>query len=436
MQGLVDEAGLRRMTRLLTGAVVLMLLGGAAVSGAASPLLGPNIRITGAATTEYNPEVAWSSKAEEFLVVWEYYRNDAARGWDIYGRRVGTDGTRVGPSVRISGVSAVSNEYNPAVTWSDSAGAYLVVWEDMRNDATRGWDIYGQLVGADGVPVAPNFRISSPAATTDQYEPAVVSNPAANEYLVVWEDTRDTGTRGADIYGQRLAADGSRIGGDFRISGVAATANEGEPAVAWSQDTDSYLVVWQDARDAPPCGYGIYGQRLAADGSRVGGNFRMSGVAVVSGESAPAVAWNQYAGAYLAVWADIRNEATRGWDIYGQRLGGNGALAGGNFRISGAAATSNEYNPAVASNETGGGYLVVWQDERSYATRGVDVYGQHLGGNGGLDGSNFLISRAATNEYAPVLAWDQVANQYLVVWDDERNHATRWTDIYGQRLTG
>jgi len=43
---------------------------------------------------------------------------------------------------------------------------------------------------------------------------------------------------------------------------------------------------WPDGRDAFPCGSRVCGRRLAADGSRVGGDFRVSGVAVVTGESA------------------------------------------------------------------------------------------------------------------------------------------------------
>jgi len=34
------------------------------------------------------------------------------------------------------------------------------------------------------------------------------------------------------------------------------------------------------------------------------------------------------------------------------------------------------------------------------------------------------------------LLGEQVERHALVVWDDERDYATRWTDIYGQRLAG
>jgi hypothetical protein len=92
--------------------------------------------------------------------------------------------------------------------------------------------------------------------------PAVAWNGTANEYLVVWEDGRNSSTRHFDIYGRRVSTAGSPAGGDFRISGPNATANEGYPAVAWSQTANQYLVVWQDGRTSSDRGDDIYGRRV------------------------------------------------------------------------------------------------------------------------------------------------------------------------------
>ena len=102
---------MRRLTQLLVGVgLVLLTTAGAAVSGAASPLLGSNFRVSssGAISDEYGSAAAWSDKAEECLVVWEDDRDYATRGPGIYGQRVGADGGRVGPNFRISGAAAIS----------------------------------------------------------------------------------------------------------------------------------------------------------------------------------------------------------------------------------------------------------------------------------------------------------------------------------------
>jgi len=92
------------------------------------------------------------------------------------------------------------------------------------------------------------------------------------------------------------------------------------------------------------------------------------------------VAYNSTSNQYLVVWKDWRNDATRGDDIYGRRVKASGKLAGGDFRISGPAATSNELGPVVAYNPTSNQYLVAWYDWRSGATRGSDIYGRRIAG--------------------------------------------------------
>ena len=41
------------------------------------------------------------------------------------------------------------------------------------------------------------------------------------------------------------------LGPDFRISGPQATLYEDSPVVAWNQAADEYLVVWADLRNSP-----------------------------------------------------------------------------------------------------------------------------------------------------------------------------------------
>ncbi len=380
---------MRRTLRVLVAVGVATLLLAAAVGAGAegaeeprvSPVLGPDLRISGPNATAFEayPAVAWNQTANQYLVVWEDGRNDST-GWDIYGRRVGASGARIGGDVRISGVNATANEYYPAVAWNQTANQYLVVWQDDRNLSSRHWDIYGRRVGAGGAGIGEDFLISGVNATSNEYYPAVAWNQAANEYLVVWQDERNYLTRGSDIYGRRVSAGGAAIGGDFRISGDNATSLEGVPAVAWNQAASEYLVVWTDGR----------------------------------------------------------NYSTRASDVYGRRVGAGGAAIGDDFRISGSNATANDYFPAVAWNQTANQYLVVWQDERSLSTRGSDIYGRRVGAGGAAIGGDFRISgsNATSDDDWPAVTWNQTANQYLVVWEDGRNYSTRYSDIYGRRVTG
>src|SRR5512136_1653109 len=61
------------------------------------------------------------------------------------------------------------------------------------------------------------------------------------------------------------------VGAEFVISGAGATGADGNPAVVWNSTADQYLVVFEDSRR--PSGPEIYGQRFAGDGSTRGVNF-------------------------------------------------------------------------------------------------------------------------------------------------------------------
>ena len=353
----------------------------------------------------------------------------------------GPAATRVSPTVgadfRVSGPGATSGENWGAVAWNGTANEYLVVWSDSRNEATRGSDIYGRRVSAAGAPLGADFRISGPGATADDWYTAVAWNGTANEYLVVWTDERKESTRGSDVYGRRVSAAGATVGADFRISGPGATRDDGVPDVAWNGTANQYLVVWADFRSESTRGEDIYGRRVSAAGAPVGADFRISGPAATADDWYPVVAWGATANQYLVVWTDRRNEATRGGEIYGRRVSAAGAAMGLDFRVSGAGATSNEDWPSVAWNGTDNEYLVVWQDERDSTTRGLDIYGQRVSAAGAMTGAEFRISSpgATWNEGVPAVAWNSRANRYLVVWDDDRDMATRGWDVYGRRMS-
>jgi hypothetical protein len=397
-----------------------------------SQVVGAEIRLSGpgAIRDEGSAAVAAADGAG-YLVVWEDDRNATTRGSDIYGRPLSATGVPAGPEVRLSGPNALTDEFDPGLAWNGSE--FLVVWEDRRKMSTRGSEIYGRRLSATGVPAGPDFRVSGLGATGDEYTPAVAWN--GTEYLVVWQDGRHIYTRGQDLYGRRVSAAGIPIGGDFRISGPGATLSEEDPALAWSGS--GYLVVWADYRNLATRGGDVFGQLLAADGSLQGSNFRISGFAAIGTDREPAVAWSGWASAFLVAWDDGRLTATRGSDIYARRVSAAGAPIGAEFRVSGPGAVGNELQTAaVASN--GPEWLVAWTDERDFATRGRDIYGQRVSSDGSRIGSNFRINGLPGVDHSdqPALAWNSGESQYLVAWSDARNSLTRGYDIYGVRVAG
>ena len=174
----------------------------------ADDLIGNNFPITTAANRQWYPAVAWNSSANEYLVVWDDFRSNST--YDIYGQRIRADGMLLGSNIAIS--LAVADQRYPDVTWNATTNEYMVVWDDWRNGSSNR-DVYGQRVKGNGGLLGGNLVISS--ATGSQGQPVMAWNATANEYLVVWNDGRNGSF---DVYAQRIGGSGALIGGDIAIS--------------------------------------------------------------------------------------------------------------------------------------------------------------------------------------------------------------------------
>lgn len=223
---------------------------------------------------------------------------------------------------------------------------------------------------------------------------------------------------------------GRALGAEVRVS--SAGGSEVTPAVAWNPTTQQYLVVWEDGRTEETTGTNLYGRLLSATGAPAGPDFLIAAGPGTSRQQAPAVAWN--GATYLVVWQDWRNGVDP--DIWGRRVGANGVPSFGEFRISRAAATGDQRNPAIAWNDTTGQYLVVWDDYRAEATRGVDIFGRLIDAAGEAVAPDFRVSRLAslTHQLSPSVAWNEGSNEYLVVWEDHRDDGDY--RVFGRRIDG
>lgn len=425
------------LAALLAGVPALPASGsGAAVASAPAEVragsgMGEEFRISGEVARNASfLAMAYNGAHNEYLVVWE----DMREGWGIYGRRVAADGAPIGTDFRIDGGDGGSFQFRlaPAVAWNAAADEYLVVWPAMAQGVSS-WDLQGRRVAASGWPIGVEFRVNSGGGGSDEWTPAVVWNGTANEYLVVWEDWREASTRLADIYARRVSAGGAPIGSDIRVSGQGGTGNEMAAAVAWNESANQYLVVWEDGRRKATRGSDVWGRRLAGDGRPVGTDFRVSSGPAPADVLHPQVAWNGARNEYLVVWEDWRNAATSGSDIYGRRLRADGSFAAPDFRVSGADAGVEETRPAVAWGAAANRYLVAWEDRRLlYGGVERGIYGRWVGAAGSPLGSAVRVSGDLVYSWyrLPTVA-GTAEGGYLAVWADDRTG--QW-QVYGRPL--
>jgi hypothetical protein len=335
--------------------------------------LGSEIPISTASGGQYGPTVIYNSASNEYLVVWVDRRNGIEND-NIYGQRVSDSGALLGSEIPIS--TASGGQYTATLAYDSASGEYLVVWTDGRN-GLENYDIYGQRVSISGVLVGSEIPIST--APDNQQSPKVAYDSLDNTYLIVWDDRR-TGQLNLEIYGQRVSISGVLVGSEIPIS--TRSESQTGPAVAYDSANNEYLVVWYDYRSGNE--YDIYGQRVSSGGVLAGSNFPIS---IASGSQfRPDVGYNSTNDEYLVIWGDGRNGGSE--DIYGQRVSSGGALVGSEIPIS--TAPNSQENPAVIYNSTNSEYLIAWEDGRNFTD--WDIYGQRISGNGSLVGSDFLIA--------------------------------------------
>ena len=111
----------------------------------------------------------------------------------------------------------------PFVVSDTARGGYLVVWRSLQAGVA---DIYGRYLDVAGRPLGAAFAIST--ARGDQLRPTAAYVPAAEAFLVVWQDSR--ASNDPDIYGRLVPTYGtSALGGGNRPLGAewAVCASQG-----------------------------------------------------------------------------------------------------------------------------------------------------------------------------------------------------------------
>ncbi len=249
-------------------------------------LLGANFLISDATTgDQWRSTIAYDAVNGRFFVVW----NDDRTGVNhIYGQLVNADGALEGANIAIFDGADVGFSF-PAVAFGGGNQRFLVCWSDSSSGA--GADIFGQSVNADGSLNGTPFSISSPAEPFDQVMPSIAYNADTDQYLVVWYDLRDGATY--NIYGQLVNADGSLAGTNIQIT--ADTTHNLIPSVAYDNVNNRFFVIWN--HDTVATDTFVYGQFVNPDGSLEGSAFQVSTDTSIG--SRPAVAFNNLCTNYL-----------------------------------------------------------------------------------------------------------------------------------------
>ena len=332
----------------------------------------------------YNPAVAYNSRHDEYLVVWE---NDRGATRDIYAQRVAGDGTLESWFCVVS----TANQWNylPDVAYNPILDEYLIVYTYQLS--TDDYDIYARRVKWNGADLdqPPYQAFYIDVDVGKQWYPAVTFNSQENEYLVVYENYWSGTLR--DIDAQRVrAGDGQLVGpaGGYNVATGANTIRR-QPDVAYNEARNEYLIAYTYQH---PTNGDIYGKIASFNFGTLSSEIHLVDNSVGQDSVALAAGPDEY----MAVWND-----GGGTTIYGLRVTGDGATQ--SFIPLATDSGQIHVEPDVAY---GGiyGYLVTWR----YASTGSsdnDVYGRFVKvGQNTPWGSRFVIDDSSYSQRSPALA--------------------------------
>ena len=202
------------------------------------------------------PSVAYDPVNDHYLVVWVYDVNGDGSDWDIWGRFIPWQGPDAG-FAEFPICTWNTTQWNPKIAYGRAMEEFMITWSNEYSGGVLPMYVSAVRIDAGAGTVGNPWTIDN-HATEHRFNPDITYNLSRNEYLVVWE------TEGGDILGQRMAGDGTALGGgNFGIAGWPGS--EERPAVSACSASDTYYVAWQSYQG--PNNYDVYGRFVSGDGT-------------------------------------------------------------------------------------------------------------------------------------------------------------------------
>lgn len=374
------------------------------------------------------PEVAPDGSGGA-IVVWTDYRSDST-GSDIVAQRVDASGNLLWNTRGVTICSAVDNQGYPQIV-PDGTGGAVITWEDPRDSATTGYDIYAQRVNASGAVQWATDGVSLCVWTDMQENPKIVSDGSSGA-IVTWTDYRYTSSD-IDIFAQRVLSDGTTAWNTGGVYMSFNTYTQEKPRIA-SDGAGGAIVVWEDYYDGSGGYSNIYAQRVNASGTIQWGAYGYGVCTVAGDQNHPRIVSNGSGGAIIT-WQDDAGRpgsTTTGRDIYAQRVDSNGSMAWAANGVSLCTASNTQEEPKIASDGAGGAF-VAWKDQRDDPSG--DFFAQRVDSQGNVlwkaDGITVSTKCQSPQEYR--ICSDQPGGAILT-WVDQRDSFYTLSDIYAQKL--
>jgi len=329
--------------------------------------LGSEFQVNSYTTYEQAyPSIAADADGD-FFVTWQSRWQDGHFD-GVFGRRFASSGAPIGTEFRVT--SYTYNDQRAAVVASDPEGNFIVVWEESEISGIR-----AQRFACRGGAIGTEFLVASFTFGFGGATDASVGADAAGNFVVSWERPGQDGS-GTGIFAQRYANSGAPVGSEFQVNSYT-TGNQNFASLAADPDGD-FVVTWESF-EQDGSGLGVFAQRYASSGARVGSEFQVNSFTTTHQASYPSIAVSPN-GDFVVMWSSDTQDGSD-WGVFGQRYSSSGAPVASEFQVH-SYTTYNQILPSVAADATGG-FVATWQSE----TQDSADYGIFAQRFGVLDGS-------------------------------------------------
>ena len=360
-----------------------------------------------------------SDSAGGAITAWADYRN-----WshdDVYAQRVNSSGVVQWATDGVAICTATNTQDYPQLV-SDGSGGAITTWRDVRNGST--FDIYAQRVNSSGVVQWATDGVAMCTAAYDQTSPQLTSD-GADGAIITWEDTRNSWI--SDIYAQRVNSSGVAQWATNGVGICTASSYQRSPELT-SDGSGGAIITWRDERGST---WDIYAQRVNSSGAV---QWTTNGVAIcpaAGNQSEPQLTGDGLGGAIIT-WSD--DQGYPNIDIYAQCVNSSGVVQWATNGVATCTAANEQYSPQLASDGAGGA-IITWRDWRS---GNVDIYAQHVCGNGTLPVQLSSFHARRLSSLRVLLNWQTVSevNNYGFYVQRCLQSVQQWEDLPSSFVPG
>ena len=268
----------------------------------------------------------------DFVIVWD---GDDGSAIGVFGRRYMSNGQAIGTEFQVNSYTTDDQEHADVAVGGD--GSFVVTWTDAVLDGDI-IGVFAQRYSSSGQRAGTQFQVNT-YTPGQQFDTHVAAGPTG-DFVIVWTSSAARTAPPAGVFGQRFNSSGQTQGTEFLVNTFTQTT-QGRADIA-SDATGNFIVVWRSGNfySSDPgqdgSSYGIFGQRYASAGQRVGTEFQVN-TYTTGGQEFPAVGVDSD-GDFVVAWEGPS-------DIFAQRFASAGQSLGTEFRVNGYTAGSHLRTP-------------------------------------------------------------------------------------------